>query len=134
MVGVQHLGVEQARGPTERRPPPGVREVRSCPVVSGFHQTGDPSEVGLLESQVQVPPGGPGDAREPLRQRHAGGPTQHLVEEVAVGEGVLGDSRARCVDGRSAGQQLHERVPVVVLEARRLLREGRQSGLVREQL
>ena len=51
------------------------------------------------DAEVQVPPGGAGDGGEPLVKRIPCRAPHHLVQEVSVRQGVLGDTGAGGVDG-----------------------------------
>ena len=88
----------------------------------------------LFHAQVQVPPGLVDDARETLSQRFPGRAAEDLVQQVAVGQGVLGNPDTGSVDRDGVGEQVHECFTVVERDVERLQGERREAGLVREQV
>ena len=118
----------------QRRSPPRVVQVARPPRPSGLDERGDTREVVLLDAQVQVPPRLVDEACEPLGQWLARRATEDLVEQVTVGEGVLGDTGAGRMDRSGVRQEVHERLAVVVPEVLGLGRERRETRLVGEQV
>jgi len=68
------------------------------------------------------------------RHRERNGPAQGLVEQVAIGQRVLGDSRAGGMHRRGGCEEVHQCFPVVEGDPARLVWERREPRLVGQQV
>ena len=79
-------------------------------------------------------PAAPAIRANRVGERLAGGPAQDFVEQVAVGQGVLGDASTGRMDRGSLREQVHERLAVVVPDLQASSGNTGSTGLVGEQV
>ena len=83
---------------------------------------------------MQIPTGPGRDACEPLDKWFTGGSAQHFVEQVTVGQGVLGDSVTWRMNWSSGCQKVNEALTVAVSTRAASSGKAGSPGLVREQV